>query len=217
MDIQFARDQMVGQQVRAWDVLDRRVLSILEALPRERFVPGRYHDLAFADTCIPLGHGQVMMTPKMEGRMLQALDPQAHDRALEIGSGSGFVTACLAKLAGEVLSVDIHPEFTALAGKTCKSLGIGNARLETRDGSTLDWLAAHFDVIAVTGSLPVYDTRYAEHLSIGGRLFVIVGQSPVMEALLITRVTEEAWSRESLFETDLPPLVNAVAPRSFRF
>ena len=108
MDIQFARDQMVGQQVRAWDVLDMHVLSILEALPRERFVPGRYHDLAFADTCIPLGHGQVMMTPKMEGRMLQALDPQAHDSALEIGTGSGFVTACLAKLAGEVLSVDIQ-------------------------------------------------------------------------------------------------------------
>jgi protein-L-isoaspartate(D-aspartate) O-methyltransferase len=217
MDSQFARYQMVSQQVRAWDVLDLRVLNLLEALPREQFVPAAYRKLAFADTQIPLAHGQVMMAPKMEGRLLQALDPQAEESALEIGTGSGFVTACLAKLAGEVLSLDIFMEFTASAGRTLANLGIHNVQLETRDAAGLDGLTQRFDVIAVTGSLPVYDQRYAERLNVGGRLFVIVGQTPVMEALLVTRVGEEAWSRESLFETVLPPLVNAVAPDGFQF
>lgn len=217
MDSQFARYQMVSQQVRAWDVLDLRVLNLLEALPREQFVPAAYRKLAFADTQIPLIHGQVMMAPKVEGRLLQALDPQAEESALEIGTGSGFVTACLAKLAGEVLSLDIFAEFTASAGRTLASLGIHNAQLETRDATRLDGLTQRFDVIAVTGSLPVYDKNYAERLNIGGRLFMIVGQLPVMEALLITRVAEDAWARESLFETVLPPLVNAVAPGGFQF
>ncbi|MGB9428845.1 MAG: protein-L-isoaspartate O-methyltransferase [Gammaproteobacteria bacterium] len=217
MDIEFARNQMVSQQVRAWDVLDLRILTMLEALPREQFVPERYRKLAFADMQIPLAHGQVMMAPKAEGRVLQALDPQPYESALEIGSGSGFLTACLAKLAGEVLSVDIFPEFTAAASTTLKNLGMHNAELETRDGTQFDWLTQRFDVIAVTGSLPAYDKLYAERLNLGGRLFVIVGQAPVMEALLVTRVTEEAWSRESLFETELPALVNAAVPRRFQF
>ena len=217
MDSQFARYQMVSQQVRAWDVLDLRILNLLEALPREQFVPAAYRKLAFADTQIPLDHGQVMMAPKVEGRLLQALDPQAEESALEIGTGSGFVTACLAKLAGEVLSLDIFAEFTASAGRTLASLGIHNAQLETRDATRLDGLTQRFDVIAVTGSLPVYDKNYAERLNVGGRLFVIVGQQPVMEALLITRVAEDAWARESLFETVLPPLVNAVTPGGFQF
>ena len=217
MDTQFARSQMVGQQVRAWDVFDQRVLTILAALPREQFVPARYRNLAFADTCLPLAHAQVMMTPKVEGRLLQSLDPRPDESALEIGTGSGFMSACLARMAGELLSVDIFADFTETADKILSGLGIRNAHLETRDGVQLDWLAQRFDVIAVTGSLPAYDKRYAEHLQVGGRLFMIVGQSPVMEALLVTRVAENAWSRESLFETDLPALVNAAVPRRFHF
>ena len=217
MDTQFARNQMVGQQVRAWDVFDQRVLTILATLPREQFVPERYRNLAFADTCLPLAHAQVMMTPKMEGRLLQSLNPQPDESALEIGTGSGFIAACLARMAGELLSVDIFADFTETAGKTLTALGIRNARLETRDGVQLDWLTQRFDVIAVTGSLPAYDPCYAEHLQVGGRLFMIVGQSPVMEALLVTRVAENAWSRESLFETDLPALVNAAVPCRFHF
>ncbi|MGH8307185.1 MAG: protein-L-isoaspartate O-methyltransferase family protein [Gammaproteobacteria bacterium] len=217
MDTQFARNQMVTQQVRAWDVLDLRVLAVFDALPREQFVPELYRKLAFADMQIPLPHGQVMMAPKVEGRLLQALDPQPDESALEIGTGSGFVTACLSKMAGEVLSVDIFREFTDAAGKTLKGLGVHNAKLETRDGTQLDWLAQRFDVIAVTGSLPAYDKHYAERLNVGGRLFVIVGQPPVMEALVITRVREDAWSRESLFETGLPPLMNASVPHGFQF
>ncbi|MGA9855278.1 MAG: protein-L-isoaspartate O-methyltransferase [Gammaproteobacteria bacterium] len=217
MDAAFARNQMVSQQIRAWDVLDPRVLAILEALPRDQFVPQAYRQLAFADTQIPLSHAQVMMAPKVEGRMLQALDPQPDESVLEIGSGSGFISACLAKMAGEVLSVDIYPEFTAGAGKILKSLGIRNVQLETRDATQLDWLSQRFDAIAVTGSLPVYQETYAQHLNIGGRLFVIAGESPVMEALLIMRVAEDAWSRLSLFETGLPALVNAVTPQHFIF
>ncbi|MDE2022986.1 MAG: protein-L-isoaspartate O-methyltransferase [Gammaproteobacteria bacterium] len=217
MDTELARAQMVKQQVRAWDVLDPRVLDLLDVLPRDQFVPPAYRKLAYADMQIPLAHGEVMMAPKVEGRLLQALDPQADETALEIGTGSGFVTACLARLAGEVLSLDIHADFTAAAGRLLADLGIRNATLETRDATRLDGVTRRFDLIAVTGSLPAYDARYAERLNVGGRLFVIAGQPPIMEALLITRVTEAAWARESLFETSLPPLVNAPMPAAFHF
>lgn len=217
MDIQYQRNQMVNQQLRAWDVLDRRVLAMVEALPRDQFVPPAYRQLAYADTQIPLAHGQVMMAPKVEGRMLQALDPQPDEDVLEIGSGSGFISACLAKLGGEVLSVDIFPDFTAGAAKILDDLGIHNVRFETRDATQPGWLEQRFDVIAVTGSLPVYEEAYARHLNIGGRMFVIVGEAPVMEALLVTRVGEDAWSRESLFETVLLPLLNTHQPQHFSF
>ncbi|HEX5339923.1 MAG TPA: protein-L-isoaspartate O-methyltransferase [Gammaproteobacteria bacterium] len=217
MALQDARNQMVLQQVRAWDVLDRRILDMLESLPRERFVPEKYRDMAFADANVPLAHGQLMMTPKLEGRMLQALNPQPGEKTLEIGTGSGFVTACLSRLGTEVLSLDIFPDFTEQAGATLKSLGVRRVKLETEDGTQLQLGKKRFDVIAVTGSLPAYTETYAELLNVGGRLFVIVGGSPVMEALLITRVSETGWSRKSLFETDLPALVNAAAPNKFVF
>lgn len=217
MDMQFARNQMVQQQVRAWDVLDLRILSVFENLPREQFVPTRLRNLAYADTRIPLGQGEVMMAPKVEGRVLQALNPQSGESALEVGTGSGFLAACLSKLAGEVLSWEIRPEFSAAAGKTLTGLGIRNVKLEVQDGTRLGELSRSFDCIAVTGSLPAYDKAYQERLKVGGRLFAIVGRSPVMEARLVTRVAEDAWSEESLFETDLPSLQNAYAPRLFRF
>lgn len=217
MNIEFARTQMVEQQVRAWDVLDMRVLGVIENLPRERFVPERFQELAFADTAIPLAHEQVMMTPKVEGRLIQALNPQPGERALEIGTGSGFLTACLARMGAEVLSLDIFPDFTEQAAATLKSLGIRKVKFDTQDGTRPELGKKRFDVIAVTGSLPVYVDNYAQSLSIGGRLFVIVGESPVMEALLITRVSDTGWSRKSLFETDLPALINAATPDRFVF
>lgn len=217
MDTQFARHQMISQQVRTWDVLDLRILNMLESLPREQFVPEQYRDIAFADVNVPLAHGQVMMTPKVEGRMLQALNPQPGEKALEIGTGSGFVAACLSRLGADVLSVDIFPEFVEQAGATLKGLGVRKVKLDTQDGSRLDWAKKRFDVIAVTGSLPIYTEIYAEQLNVGGRLFVIVGEAPVMEALLITRVSESGWSRQSLFDTELPPLLNALTPTRFEF
>ena len=217
MDMHAARNQMVQQQLRTWEVLDLRTLAVFEALPRDRLVPEAYRNAAYGDLQIPLPHGEVMLTPKMEGRLLQALDPQPEESVLEIGTGSGYFAACLAKLAREVLTVDIHPDFVEAAGKTLKSLGQKNVQLETRDGTRLEWLNGRYDVIAVTGSLPVYDPAYEQRLNVGGRLIVIVGKSPVMDVQLVTRTAEDAWTRDSLFETDLPALKNAVAPRVFSF
>jgi len=217
MDMQDARIQMVHQQIRAWHVLDARTLAVFEALPRDKFVPEAYRNVAYADAPIPLPHGEWMWIPTIEGRVLQALDPKPTDSVLEIGTGSGYFAACLAKCAREVFSVDIHPDFIESAGKTLKGLGFKNVRLETRDGTRLDWLEQRHDVIVVTGSLPAYDETYAERLNVGGRLFVITGTSPIMEAVVVTRVAEAAWTRVSLFETDIPALKNATAPRRFRF
>ena len=217
MDMHAARNQMVQQQLRTWEVLDLRTLAVFEALPRDKFAPEAYRNAAYADMQIPLPHGELMLAPKMEGRLLQALEPQAHESVLEIGTGSGYFAACLAKLARDVLTVDIHPDFIESAGKTLKGLGLKNVQLETRDGTRLEWLNGRYDVIAVTGSLPVYDPAYEQRLNLGGRLILVVGKSPVMEVLLVTRTAEDAWTRDSLFETDLPALKNAAAPRIVSF
>lgn len=217
MDMQAARSQMVQQQIRAWDVLDLRILSVFDALPRDKFVPEAYRNAAYGDFEVPLPHGECMLAPKLEGRFLQALDPQPPESVLEIGTGSGYFAACLAKLAREVLSVDIHPDFVEAAGKTLKSLGLKNVQLETRDGTRLEWLGARYDVIAMTGSLPAYDPAYEQRLNVGGRLMVVVGKAPLMEAMLVTRTAEDAWTRVGLFETSVPALKNAPAPRVFRF
>jgi len=216
-DSQDARTQMVQQQIRAWHVLDTGVLAVFEALPRDKFVPETYRNVAYADAPIPLPHGEWMWIPTIEGRVLQALDTKSTDSVLEIGTGSGYFAACLAKRAREVLSVDIHPDFVENAAKTLKALGLKNVKLETRDGTRLDWLEQRYDVIVVTGSLPEFPETYAERLNVGGRLFVIVGSSPVMEGLVVTRDAEDSWSRVSLFETDVPALKNAPAPRRFTF
>ena len=217
MDTQEARSQMVQQQIRAWHVLDLSVLAVFEALPRDKFVPAPYRGVAYADTSIPLPHGESMWIPTVEGRVLQALDVKLTDTVLEIGTGTGYFAACLAKRAREVHSVDIHPDFIEDAGKTLKALGFKNVKLETRDGTRLDWLEQRYDVIVVTGSLPAFQQAYAERLNVGGRLFVLVGTAPVMEGLVVTRTAEDAWSRVSLFETDVSALKNAAEPSKFRF
>lgn len=211
-----ARFNMIEQQIRPWEVLDQRVLDVLSRVPREDFVPPRYRRLAFADVDIPLGRGQFMMTPKVEGRLLQALAVQPDDRILEIGTGSGYLTACLARLGAGVLSVDVFAEFVDAAGSKLKTHGAGNTQLRVGDGAH-GWGEHRYDVIALTGSLPERPAGWPRQLSLGGRLFVIVGRSPVMEALLITRVGEQEWTEESLFDTELPPLVNADRPRAFEF
>jgi len=214
MNIEQARTQMIEQQVRAWEVLDDRVLDTIQDVPREDFVPYRYKNLAFADANIPLPHGQSMMTPKMEGRLLQALDISSADAILEIGTGSGFLTACLARLGGSVLSVDLYPDLTQQAAARLKRLNIQNVTMESWD-ATKGEIPKRFDVIAVTGSIPEYDERFHNALKLGGRLFITVGTGPVMEALVVTRVADTEWTREALFETVLPPLVNAARPERF--
>jgi len=216
INIEQARFNMIEQQIRPWEVLDQRVLDVMTRTPREDFAPSRYRNLAFADVAIPLGHGQVMMRPNVEGRLLQALNPQSADTILEVGTGSGYLTACLAGLGGRVVSVDIFPEFTAAAEDKLNAHGVDNVTLYSGDAAQ-GWGDYRYDVIALTGSLPVLPERWRQQLVIGGRLFVIIGQDPIMEALLITRLGEQEWTEESLFETQLPPLLNVEKPGRFEF
>lgn len=213
---QQARFNMIEQQIRPWEVLDQRVLDTLAAVPREDFVPERYRRLAFADVRIPLGHGQVMMNPNVEGRMLQALMIQPGDQILEVGTGSGFICACLARLGHRVDSVEYFAEFTERARGLLQRHGITNARLHTGDAAR-DWGTQHYDVIALTGALPELPDSWRRRLAVGGRLFAILGEQPIMEAVRITRVGDQEWERDSLFETELPYLVNGVKPVEFEF
>ena len=218
MDTLAARQQMVDQQIRTWEVLDPRVLDVLSAVPREAFVPLRFRELAFADTPIPIGFGQSMLAPILQGRILQALGPTASDSALEVGTGTGYLAACMSLLSRSMRSIDIRAEFTATAAANLRAVPHARVQLETRDAfNTQTAPLGEYDVIAVTGSLPVYDTRFEQALRIGGRLFAVVGVAPVMDAVLIRRVDSAEWIRESLFETVIDPLVNATAPQGFVF
>ncbi len=216
MNTDFARQQMVQQQVRAWDVLDADILDVLAAVPREQFVPAGLEALAFADTRIPIGHGQFMMTPTVEGRVLQALELAPTDDVLEVGTGSGFLTACLARLAGSVLSIDLYDDFLAAAEDSLAEAGITNAELGAMN-AVHDLPQQEFDAIAVTGSLQTFDPRFVTALKPGGRLFVVVGDAPVMEARLVTRTGENDWATEALFETEVAPLVGGANPPGFSF
>lgn len=216
MNIDYARLQMVNQQVRGWNVYDEDVLEMLRSLPREEFVPRGYESLAFADMAIPLGHGESMMTPTIEGRLLQALGLGGSERVLEIGTGSGFMTACLARLAAHVTSVDIHADFVDGAAAKLDSAGIDNVELLQMD-ATCELPEGRYDAIAVTGSIQTFDPRFVEALADDGRLFVVVGDAPAMEAKLIERRSEHDWQTVSLFETDLKPLVHGARPVEFSF
>lgn len=213
IDLEQARHNMIEQQIRTWDVLDQRILDVLAITPRENFVPHRYRNLAFADVEIPLGHGQVMMSPKVEGRLLQTLSLKPTDRVLEIGTGSGYLTACLAQLSASVVSVDIIAEFSDAAQPKLNTLNLhSNVTLRTGNAAH-GWGNQCYDAIAITGSLQHLHDNWRQQLVVGGRLFVIIGQPPVMEALLITRLGTHEWTRESLFDTDLPPLIEEISTR----
>ena len=209
LNLEQARFNMVEQQVRPWDVLDPKVLELMETVARDAFVPEDHKNLAYADIEIPLGHDESMMAPKVEGRMLQALAVKPNDVVLEVGTGSGYVTALLGKLAGHVYSVEIIDAFKYEAGKKLAEHGIENVTLRSGDASQGWNQQSRYDAIAVTGSLPEYHDGFEQSLALGGRLFVVVGEAPVMEAMLITRVGENEFRREKLFETDLKALTNA--------
>ena len=215
---------MVDQQIRTWEVLDPRVLEALYAVPREAFVPEAYRELAYADSPLPIGLGQYMLAPNMQGRMLQALGVNPSDRSLEVGTGTGYLSACLSLLGASTHSIDIHATFTASAARNLRAVSalgalsaVGEATtLETRDAfGASPW--GEYDVIAVTGSLPIYDPRFERALRIGGRLFAVVGTAPVMNAMLVRRVDQSEWIRENLFETVINPLINAPAAPGFVF
>lgn len=217
MNFDHARYNMVEQQIRTWEVIDDRVLSLLETIEREDFVPVRYRKLAFADLNIPLAHGQIMMKPNVEGRMLQALNLQPDETALEIGTGSGFITACLARLARHVVSVEVFEDLSKSAKRTLKDKEVHNLELFVGDALG-GWQPeqAH-DVLVVTGSVPAVPEHFKGWVNPGGRLFIVTGNAPAMNARLLTRINASEWREESLFETDLPRLVNAEQPPQFEF
>lgn len=219
MNYEQARFNMVEQQIRPWEVLDQQVLQVILHTPREDYVPAAYRPLAFADTNIPLGQGQVMMIPSVEGRLLQALALKKTDKVLEIGTGSGYLTACLARLAAHVDSVDIFPEFVDSAGGKLARHSIGNITLSSGDAAEGWNPGRQYDAIAITGSVPAIPESYKNALAVNGRLFVIVGDTsmPIMSAWLVTRVSDNQWVQESLFETTIPPLLNAKKSRTFVF
>ena len=215
MNIDFARarETMVEQQVRPWDVLDARVLDTIATLPREAFVPQAVRSLAYADTALPLAHGETMMKPVLEGRTLQSLLPQSQESVLEIGTGSGYLTACLAHLSREVVSLERHPDLADAARARLSAQGIANAEVITADA--LAWTTDRsFDAICVTGAVDRIPARFTDWLKPGGRLFVVRGRSPAMEAVLLHRDVN-GLRTESLFETDLPYLAGSAPAPAF--
>ncbi|MHB8345601.1 MAG: protein-L-isoaspartate O-methyltransferase family protein [Acidiferrobacterales bacterium] len=217
MNVNVARKNMVESQVRTWEVLDPRVLELLSSAPREDFVPEQYRGLAYADMSLPLGRGQVMMSPRMEARLLQALEIGRSDRILEIGTGSGYMTWLLAALGGQVYSVEIIPQFKMSAAAKLAAHGATNVTLDIGDGAHRWNRHQPYDAILLTGSLPVLADAFRNSLAIGGRLVAVVGKPPAMEAVLIRRTGPESFSRDSLFETVLAPLLNADEPEKFVF
>lgn len=212
IDYSHARELMVEQQIRPWDVLEIRVLDVLARLPREAFVAESHKALAYADIELPLGFGQKMMKPVIEGRTLQALDLQPGDEVLEIGTGSGYLSACMGELAREVLSLEIQPELATGARARLDAAGLGNnVRIETADALSWD-TERRFDAICVTAAVDTIPSRFTQWLRPGGRLFVIRGQSPVMEAVLV----KSDGSTESLFETDIDYLRGAAPAPQFQ-
>jgi protein-L-isoaspartate(D-aspartate) O-methyltransferase len=217
MDVERARFNMIEQQIRTWEVLDQRVLDLLFKLRREDFVPDPYRALAFADMGIPIGHGESMLQPKQEARMLQELTIKQHDQVLEIGTGSGYMTGLLASFAAHVYSVDIQPEFTRNAAAKLARNGISNITLDTGDAA-LGWnKQGSYDAILITGSLPILPETFKASLKPGGRLLAVIGEPPVMEAQLITNMGDGAYNAVGLFETCIAQLKNARQPERFVF
>jgi len=215
MNTELARQNMVENQVRTWEVLDPRVLDALRDVKREAFVPARHRELAFADMAVPIGHGETMLKPVVEGRILQALALEANENVLEIGTGSGFLTACLARLAGAVTSVELHAELAETARTQLAAAQVRNVRLEIGDGVRDFSPRDRFDAVVVGGAVHALPERFRAWVKPGGRLFAIVGDSPAMQAMLYTKVDDTHWTSQSLFETDVAYLKNAEPPRRF--
>lgn len=216
--VEQARFNMIEQQIRTWEVLDAKVLDLLMQVPREAFVPPQYAGLAFADLEIPLGNGQLMLAPKMEARILQALEIKPTDKVLEIGTGAGYLTALLAKQAKQVVSIEIDAELSKAAATRLAQQNIKNVQLEVGDAAR-GWAAqAPYDVIVYTGSMPVEPGEsILQSLNPEGRLFAVIGEAPVMEALMVKKVSANSYKRDTLFETCLPELINAPQPQRFEF
>ncbi len=217
MDIERARFNMIEQQIRTWEVLDSWVLSTLQDFHREDFVPTGYADLAFADIQIPIGHGQTMMEPRLEARLLQTLALTGGESVLEIGTGTGCMTALLARCAKTVTSVDIHGDFLKGAAQRLRKTGINTVTLDEGDAAD-DWKpGSTWDAILLTGSVPEIPPAFERAVAKNGRLVAVVGQNPIMEAIIIFRDANGTLSRRSLFDTHVAPLINTPSKRAFEF
>jgi protein-L-isoaspartate(D-aspartate) O-methyltransferase len=217
MDVEQARATMVDSQIRTWEVLDQQVLDTVLGVKREAFTPPQYASLAFVDMEIPLGHGEVMLAPKLEARMLQELTLKSTDRVLEIGTGSGYMTALLAALSSQVYSVDLHEDFVASARGKLSGLGVNNVTIEVGDAGR-GWPShAPYDAILLTGSVPMLPIELKSQLRVGGRMLAVVGEPPIMTAILYTSVAEGALNEVGLFETCIAPLRNVARPERFVF
>jgi protein-L-isoaspartate(D-aspartate) O-methyltransferase len=217
MNFEQARFNMIEQQIRTWEVLDPEVLELLAQVKREDFVPPEHRELAFADLEIPLGHGESMMQPKVEARIIQELATRPHESVYEVGTGSGYLTALLAKRARHVTSAEIRSDLRARAEKNLRAAGIDNATLLEGDSAHAPLTESAFDVIVLTGSTPILPQAFLDRLKPGGRLFAVVGDRPVMKAILVRQPVAGAFQHAELFETLLKPLVNAAQPPRFRF
>ncbi len=217
MNIEQARFNMIEQQIRPWDVLDPKVLTLLSKVKREDFVPAAYRDLAFADLEIPLGEGQVMLPPRVEARLLQELEIKKTDRVLEIGTGSGYMAALLAASAEHVTTLEIRPSLAAVARENLQRSGVDNVTVEVANGLSGWSQRAPFDAILVSGALPEVPAALLKQLRVGGRLAVIVGEAPVMEAQLITCTAEGVFNTINVFETVMPSLDGASPSAGFSF
>ena len=216
-DVEQARFNMIEQQIRPCEVLDGKILELLKHVRRERFVPAERRELAFADMEIPLGHGAAMWQPKLEARTIQELRLTRNDKVLEVGTGSGYLTALLAALAGHVTSVEIVPELSAVAKQNLAAYHLENITLETGDASHGWGHGTSYDAIVLTGSTPVLPAAFQNSLNVGGRLFAIVGNAPVMEVKLITRIAPDTFTTVNIMETCVAPLQNAEQPEKFVF
>ena len=217
MNLEQARANMVEQQIRPWEVLDAAVLDLLYAVPREAFVPAALRNLAFADLELPIGEGEKMMAPKIEARILQGLALRKTERVLEVGTGSGYLTALLARSAAHVHSIEIRPALAAFGRANLERQGVDNVTLEIGDGARGDAKRAPYDAIVLTGSTPVLPATLREQLAPGGRLFAVVGEAPIMVARLITCTAPGTFASTDMFDTLLAPLVNAEPAARFRF
>jgi len=217
MNIEQARFNMIEQQIRPWDVLDLGVLSLLAMVRREDFVPAAYKALAFVDTEIPLGYGQVMLPPRVEARLLQEAHVQRHERVLEVGAGSGFMAALLAHRAQSVISLEKVPALAQLAAANLRRAGVLNASVREQDGAAGLPSEAPFDVIMLSGSVPDVPQALLDQIKVGGRLLAVVGQEPVMRAVRITRLSATALQTEELFDTVAPRLSGFAEPTRFAF
>ncbi len=225
MNAKIAHENMIEQQIRPWEVLDSRVLEVMSQITRSAFVPEKYQQLAWADLEIPIGHGEKMMHPRVEGRIMQVLNIQPTDRVYEIGTGSGYLTACLSQLAAHVDSIEIHPDLSTTAGARLDANGFSNITLKVGDAlSSPDKNAAKYDVIVLTGSIPDYKNQFESLLNPGGRMFVVTGNEPAMQAILLTKekardktegTSNSATNKQVVFETSLMPLTGAEKQPTF--